>query len=117
MQELGNASHLGQTEAVPVALQALAGSHTADVVLKLEVGREGWSLPCGTLAVHSYEEGTAVSWVSGDVHVLEGEGGRRVDSPAMEMVVVERTLMSHARGRGVWHSRQGVSSGPPEGTQ
>lgn len=101
MQELGNSSHLCQAEAVPVALQALAGGHAADVVLELEVGGEGRSLLRGAVAVHRYEEGTAVGWISGDVHVLKGRAW---------------PLRRRERLKEVTVFMQGVTSGAPGGT-
>ena len=52
MEHLCDASHLCQPEVVLGAKEELASGHTANVVVKLELGREGGALVGGVSTAH-----------------------------------------------------------------
>lgn len=72
MEHLCDASHLCQPEVVLGAKEELASGHTADVVVKLELGREGGALVGGVSTAYDIQ-GAVVSWISGYINILEGE--------------------------------------------
>ena len=72
MEHLCDASHLCQPEVVLGAKEKLASGHTADVVIKLKLGREGGALVGGVSTAHDVQ-GAVISWISGYINILEGK--------------------------------------------
>ena len=70
MKEFCDTCHLGEAKMVFATEKALAGSNTANVVLKMKLCREGRTFLHHTVTVHSNEQGAAVSWVKTNVHIL-----------------------------------------------
>ena len=72
MKHLCDASHLCHPEVVLGAKEELASGHTADVVIKLELGREGGALVGGVSTARDVQ-GAVISWISRYINILEEE--------------------------------------------
>ena len=75
MEEFCDACHLGEAKMVFATKEALPGSNTANVVLKMKLCGESGTLLHHTVTVHGNEQRAAVSRVQTNVHILGGRGG------------------------------------------